>query len=68
MWYVSAEILMTGHGDFFPSNQKERLFAITLMILNLSLFAYITSAMSNFILSADEKLVAMRADMTAVEQ
>ena len=68
MWYVSAEILMTGHGDFLPSTMKERHFAVLLMMLNLSLFAYITSAMSNFILSADEKLVEMRADMSAVEQ
>ena len=46
LWWVSSEILMTGHGDFLPASFRERHFAMLLMALNLSLFAYITSAMS----------------------
>ncbi|GMI31436.1 hypothetical protein TeGR_g10954, partial [Tetraparma gracilis] len=44
-----------------------RFFAIYLMIMNLSLYAYILGVISNLFMSADEAIVEKRAEISALE-
>ena len=56
-----------GGGDLMPQNNGERFFAIYLMIMNLSLYAYILGVISNLFMSADEAIVEKRAEISALE-
>jgi len=57
-----------GGGDLMPQNNKERFFAIYLMIMNLSLYAYILGVISNLFMSADEAIVEKRAEISSIEK
>ena len=50
-----------------PQNEKERIYTIFLMLLNLSAYAYILGAISQLFMTADEALVDVRKEVTLIE-
>ena len=66
--YVVSELTTIGAGALRPMNTRERMFTVFLMVLNLSFFAYVLGAISNLFMSADERLVETRREITNVEQ
>mmetsp|Transcript_23103 Transcript_23103/g.47903 ORF Transcript_23103/g.47903 Transcript_23103/m.47903 type:complete len:2455 (+) Transcript_23103:3757-11121(+) len=70
MYWVTGTLTTMGQGggDLMPQNATERIFAIFLMMMNLSIYAYILGAISNLFMSADEAIVRKRAEISAVER
>lgn len=63
-WVISALIGM-GAGDLHPVTGEERWFTMALMILNLSVLAYVVGIVSSLFMSADERLVKLREEIAA---
>jgi hypothetical protein len=70
MYWVTGTLTTMGQGggDLMPQNARERVFAIFLMMMNLSIYAYILGAISNLFMSADEAIVRKRSEISAVER
>ena len=70
MYWVTGTLTTMGQGggDLMPQNSRERIFAIFLMLMNLSIYAYILGCISNLFMSADEAIVRKRAEISAVER
>jgi hypothetical protein len=54
-------------GDVTPQNVLEMMFCMTLMILNLTLFRYVTGEVSTIVMKSDEEVVEFRSRLEAVE-
>ena len=59
-WWVTSTLTAVGTSEGEARNETERWFAMCLMLLNLSLFAYVLGTISSLFMSADEQLVAAR--------
>ena len=68
LYWVVGQLTTIGAGSLLPMNVRERFFMMGLMVLNLSFCAYVLGAISNLFMSADEKLVETRREITSVEQ
>lgn len=44
-----------GYGDVNPTNTKERLFAVVIMIFGVVVFSFISGSLSSIMLTWDEK-------------
>ena len=68
-WVTSCLTTMgQGGGNLMPQNNAERLFAIFLMVLNLSLYAYILGVISNLFMNADESIVKERLENSSLQK
>jgi len=69
LYWVTGTISTMGQGagELMPQNEKERIFTIFLMLLNLSAYAYILGAISQLFMTADEALVDIRKEVTLIE-
>merc|ERR1719502_133576 len=68
MYWVTTTLTTIGTGDMLAVNTLERLFVILLMIINLSIYAYMLGSISSLFMSADEQLVGLRNEISAVEK
>ena len=70
LYWVTGTLTTMGQGggDLMPQNAVERIFAIYLMMMNLSIYAYILGAISNLFMSADQAIVEKRAEISALER
>lgn len=69
LYWVTGTISTMGQGagELMPQNAKERIFTIFLMLLNLSIYAYILGAISQLFMIADEAMVEVREEVTLIE-
>jgi CRP-like cAMP-binding protein len=69
LYWVTGTISTMGQGagELMPQNREERLFTIFLMLLNLSVYAYLLGAISQLFMTADEALVEIREEVTLIE-
>ena len=69
LYWVTGTISTMGQGagELMPQNAKERIFTVFLMLLNLSIYAYILGAISQLFMIADEAMVEVREEVTLIE-
>ena len=67
-YWCFATMAAMGHGDLMPSNSKERIMMIVVMVLNLSLYAYFLGALSAMFMSRDEALVHNKSEVASVQR
>ncbi|KAJ8613654.1 hypothetical protein CTAYLR_003139 [Chrysophaeum taylorii] len=65
LYWVTAVLTAMGAGDLHPATGEERWFTIVLMVLNLSVLAYVLGIVSSLFMSADERLVKLREEIAA---
>jgi len=63
-WWVFSTLTSVGTAYMEAVNVAERWFFMLLMLLNLSLFAYILGTISSLFMSADAQLVAARSEIS----
>lgn len=68
LFFVCARLTGIGTGTLHPATNKERWFGILLMVCNLSILAYLLGTISSLFMSADEQVVAMRAEIAAANE
>ena len=67
-YWCFATMAAMGHGDLMPSNSKERIIMIVVMVLHLSLYAYFLGALSAMFMSRDEALVHSKSEVSVVQR
>lgn len=65
LFFVCAWLTGISTATLQPATNKERWFGIVLMVCNLSILAYLLGTISSLFMSADEQVVAMRAEIAA---
>ena len=66
-YWVSASVSTNGLvGDMTPSNWYEIAFTILVMLVNVTLYAYVLGEVSNAVIKQDEELVRTRQNMSAI--
>jgi len=58
-YYSLTTLTTVGYGDFFPQNNSERLLAIFIMLIGVSLFTYVMGNFTDLITTYDKKLGAV---------
>ena len=54
-------------GDVIPQNVVEIIFCMLFMVLNLTLFRYVTGEVSTIVMKSDEETIELRSRLEAVE-
>ena len=60
MYFVMQTITTVGYGDVNPTNSKERVFVISLMLIGVISFSFISGSLSSIIQSYDDQVSAER--------
>lgn len=67
-YWVTATMSTNGViSNLFPRTYSEVIFTTSILCINLTLVAYILGEISNIVMTADGKIVAMREELGAVE-
>jgi len=60
LYFVMQTITTVGYGDVSPTNTKERIFIVILMLIGVISFSFISGSLSSIIQSYDDQVSAER--------
>lgn len=55
-YFTLTTLTTVGYGDFVPTNNAERIFAIFIMLLGVAMFSYVMGSFTDLISSYDKKI------------
>jgi voltage-gated potassium channel len=58
LYFVMQTITTVGYGDVSPTNTKERIFIVILMLIGVISFSFISGSLSSIIQSYDDQVSA----------
>jgi hypothetical protein len=60
LYFVMQTITTVGYGDVSPTNTKERIFIVILMLVGVISFSFISGSVSSIVQSYDDQVSAER--------